>query len=247
MTRITKTTILMLTVLLTGMTFVATAREKEEEIAVEDLPAAVTVAVQKAFPGGAIQRAEKEMEENGLVYEVKVRMDSKVLEVEVSPAGKILEVEEDDDEDADEERGEQNENDDDDAEEIAIKDLPKAVVDAVQKALPGGVIEEAEKEVEEGKVIYEVEVEVGKKEFEVEISPEGKTLEIEEEDEHRPSTSSPRASHVHRSLGEQKKDSKALNPLVILILLIFAICAGMTLRHYKETGDFLPSKLMEAQ
>jgi len=71
--------------------------------------------------------------------------------------------------------------------------------------------------------------------------------EIEEEDEHRPSTSSPRASHVHRSHDEQKKGNKSPNTLLILVLLILAICAGMTLRHYKETGDFLPTKLIEAQ
>lgn len=70
--------------------------------------------------------------------------------------------------------------------------------------------------------------------------------EIEEE-EHRPSTSSPRASHVHRTLDEQKKGNGAPNTALILVLLILAICAGMTLRHYKETGDFLPTKLMEAQ
>lgn len=70
---------------------------------------------------------------------------------------------------------------------------------------------------------------------------------IEQEEEHRPSTSSPRAAHAQRSLGEKKKGNEATNTLVILILLILAICAGMTLRHYKETGDFLPAKLMEAQ
>jgi predicted component of type VI protein secretion system len=70
---------------------------------------------------------------------------------------------------------------------------------------------------------------------------------VEEENEHRPSTSSPRASQVHRTLNEQKKVTQAPNTWVILLILILAICAGMTLRHYKETGDFLPTKLMEAQ
>jgi len=67
-----------------------------------------------------------------------------------------------------------------------------------------------------------------------------------EAEEQRPSTSSPRASHVHHTYDAPKKGNESLKTFAILVLLILAICAGMTLRHYKETGDFLPAKLMEA-
>ena len=69
---------------------------------------------------------------------------------------------------------------------------------------------------------------------------------IAEEKPH-PSTSSPRASHARHSRAPQEKSMDALKSLIILILMIAAIAIGMTLRHYIETGDFLPAKFIQAQ
>ena len=78
-------------------------------------------------------------------------------------------------------------------EKIAVKDLPKVIVDTVNALFPGGKILEAEKETETkgGKTIIEYEVEVKPKEgkvVEVEftMTPDGKKIkkiEIEEEDD----------------------------------------------------------------
>ena len=69
--------------------------------------------------------------------------------------------------------------------------------------------------------------------------------EDHDEDHHdRPSTSSPRASHSNHP---GKKVNETLKTLVILVLMIVAICAGMTLRHFKETGDILPVKLIQVK
>lgn len=67
--------------------------------------------------------------------------------------------------------------------------------------------------------------------------------EVHDEHQDRPSTSSRRASHTHHV---QKQGNETLKTLLVLILMIVAICVGMTLRHYKETGDILPVKLMQA-
>ncbi len=71
-------------------------------------------------------------------------------------------------------------------EKIAIKDLPKVVVDSVNTAQPGGTITEADKETnKDGTVVYEVDVTNGGKKYEVKVDAAGKVLsnKIDDEDE----------------------------------------------------------------
>ena len=72
-----------------------------------------------------------------------------------------------------------------DGDEIAIKDLPKVVVDAVNAAVPGGTIKEAEKETKGSNVIYEVKSKTDKETREVKVSAEGKVIsnKVDDEDE----------------------------------------------------------------
>ena len=69
-------------------------------------------------------------------------------------------------------------------EKVAIADLPKAVVDAVNAARPGGTIIEADKETaKDGTVVYEVDVKQGGKNYEVKVDASGKVLSNEEDKE----------------------------------------------------------------
>ena len=77
-------------------------------------------------------------------------------------------------------RPDDNENEE---EKIAIEALPAAVVAAVNDAVEGGVIVEAERETEDGRVIYEIEVDLNGVEWEVEVDEDGNVLEVESEDE----------------------------------------------------------------
>ncbi len=102
-----------------------TILEIEKEVAVADLPPAVTQGINSKYPNAKITEAEEVTEladddedegqdgddeeegddeddnEDELVYEVEITTaDGKSLEVEVSPAGKVLEAEADDDSDA---------------------------------------------------------------------------------------------------------------------------------------------------
>ena len=77
----------------------AQAEEVEEEVAIADLPAAVTDAIKAEYPNAELLEAEKETEDGPTTYEVEIKNDGKTLEVEVSPEGKILEVEEEGDDD----------------------------------------------------------------------------------------------------------------------------------------------------
>lgn len=60
----------------------------------------------------------------------------------------------------------------------------------------------------------------------------------------RPSTSSPRASHSHQSQPTVQKSGGTVKTISLLALMLIAIFGGMTLRHLKETGNFLPTTLM---
>ena len=76
----------------------------EKEIEVEDLPKAVIKAAAKNFPKGKIEKvAEVTDEDDVVVYELTIAAKGKSTEVVMSPNGKVLEG---DDEDEDGEKGE---------------------------------------------------------------------------------------------------------------------------------------------
>ena len=70
---------------------------------------------------------------------------------------------------------------DDDDEEIPLSDVPARVLEAANKAVPGGEVKEVEKELRDGVVIYEVEKLVDGTEYEIEVTADGVVKEIEQE------------------------------------------------------------------
>ena len=64
-------------------------------------------------------------------------------------------------------------------EKIAIEKLPKAVADAVKAKYPGAELNGAEKDVTDGKTIYEVNLKYKGSKYDVSLSPDGKIVEIE--------------------------------------------------------------------
>ena len=88
--------------------------------------------------------------------------------------------------------GENNDSDDgedtddgDDEEEVKVDpaDLPQAVKDAVSAEYPGVKITEAEKEIEDGKTVYEVEIKKDGREIDIELSADGTILKEETGDD----------------------------------------------------------------
>jgi predicted DNA-binding antitoxin AbrB/MazE fold protein len=65
--------------------------------------------------------------------------------------------------------------------EVPLKDLPKAVTDAVKAKYPKAELKEAAKEVKGGKTVYEVETKLAGKGLDLIVGADGKILEIEEE------------------------------------------------------------------
>jgi uncharacterized membrane protein YkoI len=67
------------------------------------------------------------------------------------------------------------------AEEVPLDKVPKAALDAVKAKFPGAKLTGAEKEKEDGKVVYEIALTLKDQKIEVHVTPEGKITEIERE------------------------------------------------------------------
>jgi biopolymer transport protein ExbD len=92
----------------------ALVRADEEKVPLEKLPKAVVEAVQKRFPKIKMVGASKEKEGDKVVYEVTLKKDGKNIDVTVTEAGAITLIEQ----------------------ELAFKDLPKAVARTFEEKYP---------------------------------------------------------------------------------------------------------------
>ncbi len=75
--------------------------DKEVKVKPEDCPKAVLKAIKNAAKDGKIIEIEKEIKKDGsVVYEAEVKMsDGKKIEIKVSADGKVIKIENEDDED----------------------------------------------------------------------------------------------------------------------------------------------------
>ena len=70
--------------------------EQEEDVPLSDVPPAVLDAARAVVPGIVLTEAEREKERGVWVYEVEGLLEGQEYEIEVTPEGKVLEVELDD-------------------------------------------------------------------------------------------------------------------------------------------------------
>ena len=84
----------------------AEEKEKDEKIALDQVPAAVTKAAQDAVKGITLTEAEKETKDGVVYYELTGKVGEKEYEIKVGADGKVLAVKE---EKEDEEKGEKKE------------------------------------------------------------------------------------------------------------------------------------------
>ena len=134
------------------------ARADEEKIPLDKVPAKVMKSVKDKFPKAMITGAAKEVEDGKTTYEVSLKNGEFGIDVSLKEDGTILEIEK----------------------AIPVKDLPKAVADALKAKYPKGTIKTAEELTSGATISYEVVVELeGKKPFEVVLDPTGKILKDE--------------------------------------------------------------------
>ena len=145
--------------LLAGLTLSTLSRADEEKIDLDKLPAKVKDAVKKEFKDAEFVSASKEKEDGKTVFEVQVKVKGQTIEVTCTEDGTVVSIEK----------------------EIAAKDLPKAVVEALEAKYPKAVIKKAEEVTEKGKTNFEVLITTAdKKTLEITYDKDGKVLETEE-------------------------------------------------------------------
>ena len=138
--------------------------DQSAKVSYDSLPNAVKQTLQSL---GATKylKIKKEVEEKSTEYEVKFIAGQTVKEVELSPEGKILELEAREWE-----------------KEIAFDDLPSAVKTSFS-LIRSSDVEEVEVESMDGLVVYFVEYKDGRELKEVMFSEDGKILFVGDEDE----------------------------------------------------------------
>ncbi len=151
----------------------------DEAVTLEECPEPVQATIKARMNGGAITELERTTDHGEVLYEVDVKGDGGIVEFDVAEDGTFRGYEgPDDDDDAEDDDG-----DDEHEEEIPLSDVPDLVMNAAELAVPGIVIEEAERETENGATIYCLEGEADGLEYEIEVSADGAVLETEIEDD----------------------------------------------------------------
>jgi uncharacterized membrane protein YkoI len=153
--------------------------EREMEVALKDVPAAARETILKEAAGSKVAEVEKVVAGDRVTYEAEWKADGKEIEITVSPAGKVLgrEVEdEDDDEDDDDDKSAREEKHEDGEVDVTLDQVPDAVRATILKEAAGHKIEEIERETRGGRTVYEAEWEVDGKEIEIKVAPDGTLL-----------------------------------------------------------------------
>jgi hypothetical protein len=124
-----------------------------------DCPAPVKAAIDKAFAKSTIGKCKAEKEHGRDQFEVKLtKADGTTAEVDVTPDGKILQVEE----------------------KIAVDKVPAAVMKAFAAKYPKAKVDGAEKQTPaEGKPSYELAFQAGSGRKEATFTEDGKFVEEE--------------------------------------------------------------------
>ncbi len=163
--------------------------EKEKEVSIDQVPAAVKATLLAEAKGGVIREIEVDTEDGQTVYEAEVIIDGIEVDIQVAADGRLLgkETEDaDDDEDGDDDDADDDTDDEDedgDEELVSIDAIPAAVKATIIAQAGGRKIQEIVKENEDGQVVYEAEVIVDGKEVNIKVSPDGTLLGTEADDE----------------------------------------------------------------
>jgi hypothetical protein len=75
------------------------------------------------------------------------------------------------------------EHDDGEEVDVPLSEVPAEVMEAANESVPGGEVTGAEKEVEDGVLLYEIEKIVDGVEYEIEVTADGAVMEIETEED----------------------------------------------------------------
>jgi uncharacterized membrane protein YkoI len=140
--------------------------EHEEEVSLEQVPAAVKATILRESAGGKITEIERETKNGKTSYEAEFLRDGQEIEIKIAPDGTLL--------------GRAVESEEDDEDELTIDQVPEPARAALLELAGGANIIEAEREREHGAVIYEAEWVKNGTKYEAAVTADGALLEIEE-------------------------------------------------------------------
>ena len=140
--------------------------EQEEEVTLEQVPAAVKATILKESAGGKITEIEREMESGKTIYEAEFILNGDEIEIKIAPDGTLL--------------GREVEQEGDDEDDLTIDQVPEPARGALLKLAGRAKIVKAQREREHGVLVYEAEWIVDGVEHEAAVTAEGALLEIEE-------------------------------------------------------------------
>jgi hypothetical protein len=134
---------------------------QDEKVELDKIPEKVMATLKTKFPGAKITTATKATENNEVIYDIEMTKDGKKCECDLKADGTIVNFEH----------------------ELAVKDLPAAVVKAVKDKHPNCTLKESMTTyvIKDGKDVidgYEVLIDTAdKKEVELTVSPDGSKIE----------------------------------------------------------------------
>ena len=126
-------------------------------MSLSDVPEPAGETIERLTAGGEIKKIEKEETGGTAIYDVEARLKDKDVEYDVASDGKVLTAEE----------------------SVPYSSLPAAVRAAVEKYFGSAEGLKASKEIEDGKIFYEVEGKKGGAVIALKLDETGKILEEE--------------------------------------------------------------------
>lgn len=138
----------------------------EEEVSIDQVPAAVKATILKEAAGAKITEIERETKDGKTIYEAEFLQDGKEIELKIAPDGTLL--------------GRKIEEEEDDEDDIKIGDVPEAARAALLKLAGSAKIEKVERERENGEITYEAEWTMNGVKHEAAVAADGTLLETEE-------------------------------------------------------------------
>jgi uncharacterized membrane protein YkoI len=146
-----------------GCNAISGRAEKKEApsqvVSLSDLHAPARATIERLTAGGKIKKIEKEESKGTVIYDVEATVKGKDVEYDVAADGKVITSEE----------------------SVPYASLPVAVQEAAKKYFGSAEGLKASKEVEEGKIFYEVEGKKGGSSIALKLNETGKILEEEKD------------------------------------------------------------------
>ena len=153
---------LLVAALIVGLAGCAAMSGRSEEapaqtVSLADIPAPARATIEKNTAGGKIDKIEKEESKGKAIYDVEATVGDKKVEYDVAEDGTVLTSEE----------------------SVPYNTVPESVRAAAEKYFGSAEGLQASKELEEGKVFYEIEGKKDGKTRALKLSDTGKVLEEE--------------------------------------------------------------------